>query len=177
MLKKPGLDPSCLNYYCHISNLPFLSKTLERLVTTQLQSHLHSSNLFEPLQSGFRPLHNTETALLQVLNHLLTSADTGALNILVLLDLSAAFNIVSHNILLTRLQDIGIEGTALSWLRSYLTNRSHFISLQNNSSATSTVTQGVPQGSVLVPLLFIIYIFPLGQILHPFQPGLPLLCR
>ncbi|XP_074476551.1 uncharacterized protein LOC141758790 [Sebastes fasciatus] len=168
-LKKPGLDPSCLNHYRPISNLPFLSKTLERLVSTQLQSHLHSNNLLEPLQSGFRPLHSTETALLQVLNNLLTSADTGALNILILLDLSAAFDTVSHNILLTRLQDLGIEGTALSWLQSYLTNRSHFISLHNNSSATSTVTQGVPQGSVLGPLLFIIYLFPLGQILRHFN--------
>ncbi|KAK5933148.1 hypothetical protein CgunFtcFv8_004799 [Champsocephalus gunnari] len=88
---------------------------------------------------------------------------------LILLDLSAAFDTVSHTILLTRLRDIGIEGTALRWLQSYLTERSHFICLNNHSSAKASVTQGVPQGSVLGPLLFIIYILPLGQILRHFN--------
>ncbi|XP_010787619.1 uncharacterized protein [Notothenia coriiceps] len=115
------------------------------------------------LWSGFRPHHSTETALIKVLNSLLTSADTGSLNILILLDLSAAFDTVSHTILLTRLRDIGIEGTALRWLQSYLSDRSHFISLNNHSSTTASVTQGVPKGSVLGPLLFTIYILPLAK--------------
>uniref|UniRef100_A0A8D3E0A7 Reverse transcriptase domain-containing protein n=1 Tax=Scophthalmus maximus TaxID=52904 RepID=A0A8D3E0A7_SCOMX len=169
ILKKPGLDPSSLNNYRPISNLPFLSKTLECIVATQLQSHHHANKLFEPLQSGFRLLHSTETALLKVLNDLLTSADSGSLNILILLDLRASLDTVSHDILLTRLRDFGNEGTALSWLQSYLTNRSHFNTLHNHTSASSTVTRGVPQGSVLGPLLFITYILPLGQILRHFN--------
>ncbi|KAK0142224.1 putative RNA-directed DNA polymerase from transposon X-element [Merluccius polli] len=96
--------PSCLNHYRPISNLPFLSKTLERLVATQLQTHLHFNNLSEPLQSGFYLQHSTETALFKVLNNLLISADTGALNILI--DPSAAFDTVCHNILLTKTWDL-----------------------------------------------------------------------
>ena len=106
----------------------------------------------------------------------LISADSGALNILLLLDLSAAFDAVNHPILPARLRQLGGEGTALDWLTSYLTNRQQFVSLSGHSSTLSPVTRGVPQGSVLGPLLFICYLFPLGRIIRTTQPGLPLLC-
>ncbi|XP_014065910.1 uncharacterized protein [Salmo salar] len=123
ILKKPGLDTTILNNFRPISNLPFLAKTLEHTVASQLQTHLLINNLFEPLQSGLSPLHITEPALLKVVNELLTSADAGALNILILLDLSAAFDAVRHQILLIRLEGQGVEGFALSWRQSYLTNQ------------------------------------------------------
>ena len=166
ILKKPGADPAVLNNYRPISNLPFISKTLERVVAAQLQSHLDTNNLHEPFQSGFRPKHSTETALIKITNDLLRAADSGLLTILILLDLSAAFDTISHPLLLDRLAGIGITGAALSWFTSYLTDRQQFVQLRNHKSGCSGVSLGVPQGSVLGPLLFTIYLLPLGTLLH-----------
>ncbi|XP_068599205.1 uncharacterized protein [Brachionichthys hirsutus] len=167
ILKKPGLDPENLSNFRPISNLPFLSKILERVIAAQLQTHLNSNSLFEPFQSGFRPNHSTETALIKVTNDLLLSSDSGHLSILILLDLTAAFDTISHSILLSRLKTtLNITGSALSWLQSYLTNRQQFIHINHCSSSTAPLLQGVPQGSVLGPLLFILYILPLGDIIR-----------
>ncbi|XP_075963092.1 uncharacterized protein LOC142966290 [Anarhichas minor] len=175
ILKKPGLDPDTMSNFRPISNLPFLSKILERIVATQLKAHLISNDLFEPFQSGFRLQRSTETALLKVTNDLLLSSDAGHLNILILLDLTAAFDTINHNILLSRLESsLNITGTALSWIKSYLTNRQQFISINNCTSSTVPLSQGVPQGSVLGPLLFILYLLPLGNIIR--QHGLHFHC-
>ena len=119
LLKKPSLDP---NNYQPVSNLSFISKILEKVVAPQLMSHLNRHNLFSSFQSAYRPSHSTETALLKVVNDLLLAMDEGKLSVLVLLDLSAAFDTIDHDILLHRLQHVfGIQGTVLSWFRSYLT--------------------------------------------------------
>ncbi|CAL9708038.1 unnamed protein product [Knipowitschia caucasica] len=167
ILKKPNLDPDDPNNFRPISNLPFLSKILEQSVAAQLNNHLNSNSLFDKFQSGFRSQHSTETALLKVINDLLLTSDSGSLSILLLLDLSAAFDTIDHSILLHRLQfTTGITGSALSWFSSYLSNRSHYIAINNCSSRCIPVTHGVPQGSVLGPLLFILYMLPLGHIIH-----------
>ena len=167
ILKKPGLDPDTMSNFRPISNLPFLSKILERVVASQLKTHLTSNDLFEPFQSGFRSQHSTESALLKVTNDLLLSSDSGQLSILILLDLTAAFDTINHSVLLSRLKSsLNITGTALSWLQSYLTNRQQFININNCTSSTAPLSQGVPQGSVLGPLLFILYLLPLGNILR-----------
>ncbi|XP_029923297.1 uncharacterized protein LOC115370421 [Myripristis murdjan] len=169
ILKKPGADPSNLNNFRPISNLPFTSKILEKTVASQLHSHLSHNNLYEQFQSGFRPLHSTETALIKITNDLLMAADSGLLTILILLDLSAAFDTICHTTLLNRLSSIGITHTPLHWFTSYLSGRTQFIQLKSLKSIPSSVTSGVPQGSVLGPLLFIIYLLPLGNIFRKFN--------
>lgn len=104
ILKKPGLNPDVTAIFQPISNLPSLSKTLEHDVATQLPSHLTSNALFEPFQSGFRSHLSTETALLRVTKDVLLSVDSGHLTILLLLDLTAAFDTICHAILLSRLE-------------------------------------------------------------------------
>jgi len=176
ILKKPGLDDTVLSNFRSISNLPFLSKVLEKVVATQLQIHLDKNNLQEPFQFGFRPLHSTETALLKVVNDLLLASDSGVLSLLVLLDLSSAFDTVCHSILLSRLSVIGISETVLLWLSSYLTDRQQFISIDKFNSHSVIFSRGVPQGSVLGPLLFLIYTLPLGQIIRRHGFNFPQLC-
>jgi len=134
LVKTPQLDPTELVNYRPISNLPFLSKILATAVSSQLCSFLERNDICEDFQSGFRPHHSTETALIRVTNDLLLSSDRGCISILVLLDLSAAFDTIDHNILLNR---------------------------QENRSQ---VQYGVPQGSVLGPLLFTLCMLPLNII-------------
>ena len=167
LLKKPTLDAEVLANYRPISNLPFLSKVLEKIVAEELCSHLQNNNLFETFQSGFRKYHSTETALVRVTNDLLLAADNGLLSVLLLLDLSAAFDTIDHSILLRRLEGlVCIKGTALKWFESYLSNRTQFVNIHDTPSRRYAVNHGVPQGSVLGPILFSLYMLPLGDIIR-----------
>ena len=162
LLKKMSLDPDDLKNYRPVSNLPFLSKVLERILLSQLNEHLNHNNLLSPLQSAYRPNHSTETTLLRIVNDLLTAMDSNKICILTLLDLSAAFDTTDHQILLTRLQhSFGISGPALSWFLSYICNRTHAVTINGLQSEHTTLHYGVPQGSVLGPVLVILYTQPL----------------
>ena len=141
LLKKPSLDPNDHNNYRPISKLPFLSKVLEKIVFTQISAYLHSFTILDKFQSGFRTLHSTESALLKVNNDILRTVDDGSCAILVLLDLSAAFDTINHCTLLTRLEEeVGLKGSVLEWFRSYLQDRTFSVQIGSCSSSSAPIT-------------------------------------
>ncbi|KAL0149802.1 hypothetical protein M9458_054850 [Cirrhinus mrigala] len=165
------LDPaptSLLKY-----SAPVISRPISLLISKILSTGVVPLELktaavipvYECFQSGFRSYHSPETALLKVVNDLLMTT-AGSVSILFILDLSSAFDTLSHSILISRLSALGISGTALAWFTSYLSDRQHYITIRKAKSSTAPVSHGVPQGSVLGPLLFIIYMFPLGKIIR-----------
>jgi hypothetical protein len=157
-LKKSGLDPSDPSNYRPISNLSFISKLVERAVHCQLLNYVESNSLLPLAQSGFRRLHSTETAVLKVYNEIIMALDSGFITALLLLDFSSAFDCVDHSILLQVLESqFGIMASALLWIANFLTNRSHSVRLGSNTSRYFSILFGVPQGSILGPLLFILY--------------------
>ena len=158
ILKKSTLDPSVLSSYRPISNLPFVSKVLERAVNEWMSQHLQSNGLLPENQSAYRRSHSTETALLKVTSDALIAADQGKLTLLGMLDLSAAFDCVDHGILLDRLEtSFGFSGVVLDWMRSYLVGRRQYVRYNGSTSSVTVMQCGVPQGSVLGPLFFVLY--------------------
>ena len=167
LLKKNNLNADDLKSYRPVSNLSFVSKQLERVVATRLSEHLYENNLCEALQSAYKSNHRTETALLHVSNDILWAMDDGKVGVLVLLDLSAAFDTVDHSLLIQRLQkEVGLTGTALSWFRSYLENRCQGVIIQGEVSSEQQLCFGMPLGSVLGPRLFSVYMTPLSRIIR-----------
>ena len=143
-----------------MSNLPFLSKVTEKAVSSRIENHLNSFSLHDNLQSAYRFCHSTETALLRVHHDMASALDNGHSVVLVMLDLSAAFDVIDHDILFNRLQhSFGIDGDALLWIKSYLHGRS-----QRVKSISMELKYGVPQGSVLGPKMYCIFSKPIGVI-------------
>lgn len=167
LLKKPSLDAADVKSYRPISNLSVVSKLLERIIARKLVSFLSKNDLMPPLQSAYRRGHSTETAVVKVLSDVLMALDRGELAMLAFLDLSAAFDTVDHETLLRRLQTtFGVTDKAADWLRSYLTERTQFVRIGQDRSSVVDLRFGVPQGSVLGPILFLLYTADVAELVH-----------
>ena len=165
LLKKATADKEELRNYRPVSNLSYISKLIEKVAVEQLKEHMTGNNLHESCQSAYRACHSTETALLKITNDLLSSMDKHHCVLLVMLDLSAAFDTVSHSILLTRMKEMyGMTGDAYAWLHSYLVDRSQSVIIDGVMSASKPLNTGLPQGSRIGPFAFPAYSSPLFRI-------------
>ncbi|KAK3091754.1 hypothetical protein FSP39_022385 [Pinctada imbricata] len=161
--KMPNKTTSLYNYA--IDGKPTSTLFNEKVISKRIEEHLEQNCLNDPLQSAYRAHHSTETALLKVHHDITVALDSGSVAALVMLHLSAAFDVIDHQILLNRLESsFGITGSALDWIKSHLLNRSQCIWIGSSLSDPKFLTIGVPQGSVLDPKIYCLFARPIGDI-------------
>ena len=150
--------------YRPISILPCFSKILEKLVYKRILQHINSNKLLYNHQYGFRKNHSAFMALIELTEKISTALHNNEFAIGIFLDLSKAFDTVNHDILRLKLSRYGFQGNVFKWLKNYVTNRHQFVSVKNTKSDRAILSYGVAQGSILGPLLFLIYINDLAAV-------------
>ena len=159
LLKKAGLDPEVLKNYRPICNILYLSKLIEREVLVQCNEHMDLNNEHTPNQSGYKAKHSCETLLMRVTNDIFVNLDNSKCTIMLLLDLSAAFDTVDHAVLLNLLwSELGFRGNVYKWFVEFLSNRRQAVNIDGHKSSFKENIYAVPQGSVIGPFLFNVYV-------------------
>ena len=164
-MKNMSLDHEDFASFRPISNLKLMSKAREKVVASQVNIYIKENNLNELYQSAYKKNHSTETAMVKVHNDILRALDNESSVIVLLLDLSAAFDTVDHQILLSRLKcRYGFHCKVLDWFSSYLSDRKQFV--EGGRSSSHNLNYGLPQGSILGPMLFSLYTSALADLIR-----------
>jgi hypothetical protein len=163
------LEKNALDNYRPVSNVSFFSKVVERVVARRLNDHLVANGFLDDRQHAYKVSHSRETALLTITNAGYRAMDESRLLVLVLLDLSAAFDLVDHRLLIDKLFQLGVSGSALTWFKTYLHGRFQSVVINEDVSPAKSLISGVPQGSVLGSILFVVYLFGIGEIFKKYN--------
>ena len=146
--------------------LLIFSKILEKAIFNQIITYLESNNLLHPSHHGFRSCHNTGTAILQMFDTWTQALENSEISAVIMLDMSAAFDVVDPVILSNKLKHYGFENCSTDWITSYMTNRKQKVYVDGHLSEALSLEVGVPQGSILGPLLYILYTNDLPEVIH-----------
>ena len=172
MIKKQGLDPEILKNDRPVENLSFISKIIEKAIATQIHDHLINNDIVYNFQSAYKAGHTCETALLKVYKDIVTSIGRGNSSMLGLLDLSAAFDTIAYdNLFCIREKYVGICGNALKLIKSYFSNRTQRVQIDDVLLDFANIICGVPQGSALGPFKLCLYLLPMTAILKYYMIG------
>lgn len=151
-------DTNIFSNYRPISVLPFFSKLFEKAIANRITEYMDKFNVINNCQFGFRKQRSTDMAVIEMIEKITQALDSNSYAVGIFLDLSKAFDTVNHTILLSKLEHYGIRGIALKWFKNYLSDRYQYVSIENFDSRKQKITCGVPQGSILGPILFLLYI-------------------
>ena len=166
LLKKPKDDPLNPKFYRQVSLLPILSKILERAVFIQIESYISENDLLHPCHHGGRAWHSTTTALIELYDQWLEAVDNDNIVGCMMPDLSAAYDLANHDLILRKLELYGFEPSTIKWMKSYLEGRSQCVYIDGELSDTLESDVGVPQGSVLGGLLYVLLVGDLPEVVH-----------